>query len=77
MSQTSSTGYADLRAVFINTTLKRTPELSHTETLMKVSQEIMKKQGVAVDHIRAVDHELAPGVQPDISHPGPGRHAPA
>ncbi|MFU8821091.1 MAG: flavodoxin family protein [Gammaproteobacteria bacterium] len=62
--------YADLRAVFINTTLKRSPEPSHTETLMTVSQEIMKAQGVAVEHIRAADFVLAPGVQPDMTEHG-------
>ncbi len=62
--------YSDLRAVFINTTLKPSPELSHTETLMKVSQGIMKAQGVSVEHIRAVDHVLAPGVQPDMTAHG-------
>ena len=62
--------YGDLRAVFINTTLKRSPEPSHTETLMKVSQEIMKAQGVAVEHVRAADFVLAPGVQPDMTAHG-------
>lgn len=62
--------YADLCAVFINTTLKRSPEPSHTETLMTVSQEIMKGQGVAVEHIRAADFVLAPGVQPDMTEHG-------
>lgn len=62
--------YSDLRAVFINTTLKPSPELSHTETLMTVSQDIMKAQGVSIEHIRAVDHVLAPGVQPDMTEHG-------
>jgi multimeric flavodoxin WrbA len=63
-------GYSDLRALFINTTLKRSPELSHTETLMRVSQEIMQAQGVTVEHVRAADHVLAPGVQPDMTEHG-------
>ena len=62
--------YGDLRAVFINTTLKRSPEPSHTETLMTVSQQIMKAQGVAVEHVRAADFVLAPGVQPDMTAHG-------
>jgi len=72
MSKQSSApaSYADLRAVFINTTLKRSPEPSHTETLMTVSQEIMEAQGVAVEHIRASDFLLAPGVQPDMTAHG-------
>lgn len=72
MSNKSSApaGYSDLRALFINTTLKRSPETSHTEILMRVSQEIMQAQGVTVEHVRAADHILAPGVQPDMTEHG-------
>jgi hypothetical protein len=45
--------YDDLRALFINTTLKRSPEPSNTEGLIEVSARILAKQGVSVDHIRA------------------------
>jgi multimeric flavodoxin WrbA len=62
--------YADLCAVFINSTLKPSPEPSHTEVLMEVSQAIMRAQGVKVEHIRAADHVLAPGVQPDMTEHG-------
>jgi multimeric flavodoxin WrbA len=62
--------YSDLTAVFINTTLKRSPEPSHTELLMDASAAIMEKQGVSVRRIRAVDHDLAPGVQPDMREHG-------
>jgi hypothetical protein len=65
--------YSDLRALFINTTLKRSPAHSHTETLMAVSQAIMAAQGVRLEHIRAADHVLAPGVQPDIAEHGADR----
>ena len=63
MSKQSSSPstYADLRAVFINTTLKRSPERSHTEILVAVSQEIMKAQGVTVEHVRAADDTMDDG----------------
>jgi multimeric flavodoxin WrbA len=64
------TQYTDLRALFISCTLKRSPELSHTETLMRVSQAIMETQGVTVKTVRAVDYDLAPGVQPDMTEHG-------
>lgn len=64
------TSYTDLRALFIGCTLKRSPEPSHTETLMRVSQTIMEKQGVIVEVVRAVDYDLAPGVQPDMTEHG-------
>lgn len=36
--------YDDLRALFVNCTLKPSPESSHTQTLMEVSQAIMAAQ---------------------------------
>lgn len=62
--------YSDLKAVFINCTLKRSPEASHTDTLMDVSRAIMRKQGVAVESVRFVDHAIAAGVQPDMTQHG-------
>jgi multimeric flavodoxin WrbA len=62
--------FSDLRATFVNCTLKPSPEQSHTAGLMAVSAAIMRKHGVIVDEIRAVDHELAPGVYPDMTEHG-------
>ena len=73
MSENSSTPparYNDLRAVFVNCTLKRSPELSHTEGLMQRSMALMSVQGVTVDLIRLVDHDVAPGVYPDMREQG-------
>lgn len=67
---TSGTRFGGLRAAFVNCTLKRSPELSHTEGLMEVSARILRSQGVDVDPIRAVDHDIAPGVQPDMREHG-------
>jgi len=65
-----SCDFSDLRAVYLNCTLKPSPQLSHTAGLMAVSTEIMRRCGVAVDEIRAVDHDIAPGVQPDMTEHG-------
>jgi len=62
--------YDDLAAVYINCTLKPRPELSHTELLGEASMQIMREQGVRVTSIRAVDHDIAPGVQPDMTEHG-------
>jgi multimeric flavodoxin WrbA len=67
---TSLWDFSDLRALFVNCTLKPSPELSHTEGLMRISMAIMETNGVGVDHIRAVDHDLAPGVWPDMREHG-------
>lgn len=65
--------FSDLGAVFVNCTLKRSPELSHTQGLIDISAEIMRRQGVRVDQIRAVDHDIATGVWPDMTEHGWGR----
>jgi multimeric flavodoxin WrbA len=62
--------FGDLRALFVNCTLKRSPDISNTEGLAAISMEIMRRQGVAVDAIRAVDHDLPPGVYPDMTEHG-------
>jgi multimeric flavodoxin WrbA len=67
---TARGGYADLRALFINCTLKRSPALSHTHGLISRSQSIMEKQGVTTDVVRAVDHDIAIGVWPDMTEHG-------
>jgi multimeric flavodoxin WrbA len=66
----STWDFSDLRAIFINCTLKRSPERSHTQGLIDVSSEIMVRQGVAVEEVRAVDHEIASGVWPDMTEHG-------
>jgi hypothetical protein len=58
--------FSDLSALFINCTLKRSPEISNTEGLASISMEIMRRQGVAVDSIRAIDRDIATGVWPDM-----------
>lgn len=62
--------FSDLKALFINCTLKKSPEKSHTDGLLAVSQAIMKKNKVSVKEIRAVDHEIATGVWPDMTEHG-------
>ena len=62
--------FSNLKALFINCTLKRTPEFSHTEALIRLSMEVMRKQSVEVDYLRAVDLDLVPGVWPDMTDHG-------
>jgi len=62
--------YDDLRALFVNCTLKRSPEPSNTEGLVEVSRKIMAKHGVQVDTVRAIDHDIATGVWPDMTEHG-------
>jgi multimeric flavodoxin WrbA len=62
--------FSDLRAVFINCTLKRSPETSNTQGLMDASIELMRDHGVTVETIRFVDHDVATGVYPDMREYG-------
>ena len=64
------TSYDDLTALFINTSLKRSSEPSHTQALMDVAIAIMAKQGVRTSTIRAADLDIPPGVQPDMTEHG-------
>lgn len=60
----------DLSALFINGTLKPSPQTSHTQGLIDRSVEIMQTQGVSTEVIRAVDHPIAPGMSPDMREEG-------
>src|SRR5215216_7891424 len=64
---TSDWDFSDMRAVYVNCTLKRSPEVSNTQGLADRSIAIMEAHGVAFDVIRAVDHEIATGVYPDMT----------
>jgi len=68
---TSSTpDFSDLRAVYVNCTLKKSPELSHTQGLMDHSILLMRQLGVTVDTVRLIDHPVATGVYPDMREHG-------
>lgn len=62
--------YSDLRALFLNCTLKKSPELSHTQGLIDMSKAIMDGLGVATEVIRPVDLDLATGIYPDMREHG-------
>jgi multimeric flavodoxin WrbA len=67
--------FTGLKAIFINCTLKRSPEVSNTEALVDASAAIMFKHGVQVEVVRAVDHDIATGVYPDMREHGWERDA--
>ncbi len=62
--------FTGLRAMFINCTLKRSPEVSNTQALVDASASIMMKHGVQVEVLRAVDHDIATGVYVDMTEHG-------
>ncbi len=70
MCESSTWDFSDLRALVLNCTLQRTPELSHTQGLIDIATAIMEKNGVAVEVLRPVDYEIAYGVWPDMTTQG-------
>lgn len=62
--------FSDLKALFFNCTLKKSPEKSNTQGLLEISRLIMEKHGVQTEVIRAIDHDIATGVYPDMREQG-------
>ncbi|WP_425410938.1 flavodoxin family protein [Hyphococcus sp.] len=60
----------DLTALFINCSLKKSNSESHTQKLMNNAIAIMEKNNVTVSTVHAVEHEIPPGVFPDMTEHG-------
>ena len=70
MCSQSTWDFSDLRALFLNCTLKKSPEQSHTGGLIDISKAIMEKNGISVEVLRPVDYNIAYGVYPDMRDQG-------
>jgi multimeric flavodoxin WrbA len=70
MCRESKWDFSDLRALFLNCTLKKSPELSHTQGLIDIVIAIMEKNGVSTECLRPVDYDIATGVWPDMTEHG-------
>jgi multimeric flavodoxin WrbA len=70
MTEQKRWDFSDLCALFLNCTLKRSPEMSHTQGLVDISIAIMEKNGVKTEVIRPVDHKIAYGVWGDMTKHG-------
>lgn len=62
--------FSDLKAIYFNATLERSPGKSHTDILINVSKKIMDKQGVDTEVIRVIDSGIATGLWPDMTEHG-------
>jgi hypothetical protein len=56
---------AGLKALGINCTLKKSPERSHTEALMRRVLGLLSEHGVETEILRPVDYAIAFGVTSD------------
>lgn len=70
MCEESKWDFSDLKALFLNCTLKKSPELSHTEGVIDISKSIMENNGVSVELLRPIDYRIAFGVYPDMRERG-------
>src|SRR5438309_5434755 len=66
----SDWNFSGLTALYFNATLTKSPGGSHTDRLIRLSRDVMDKHGVKTDLIRAVDHDIATGVWPDMREHG-------
>ncbi len=70
MCSESKWDFSDLSTLFLNCTLKKSPEMSHTQGLVDISKAIMENSGMSVDVLRPVDYDIAFGVWPDMTEHG-------
>ena len=70
LCESSRWDFSDLTALFLNCTLKPSPELSHTQGLIDISQAIMEANGITTEVLRPVDFDIAHGVYPDMTEQG-------
>ncbi len=59
--------YDDLSVLMLNCTLTRSPNLSHTDGLMRVAEGIFQANGVATEILRPVDYEIPAGLEHDYT----------
>ena len=57
--------FSDLRALFINCSIKYDPAQSHTRRLINRAAGVMRTQGVDVEIIHALEHTIAFGMEKD------------
>lgn len=62
--------FSDLRALYINTSLNKNANESHTRLLLNASAVILEKQGAQVSHLHLASHSVPPGIYPDMTQHG-------
>jgi len=62
--------FDDLTALFINCSIKKDKTGSHTQRLMNRAAGVMEHEGVSVEHIYALDHQIAFGMIKDGAEEG-------
>ena len=68
MTQTHD--FSDLKALFFNGTLSKSPAISNTDGLIAASVALMEKLGASAEVIRTIDRDIATGIYPDMRQHG-------
>ncbi len=58
----------DLKALFLNCTLKKSPETSNTQALIDKVADLMRPQGVECETVRLADFNIPYGVESDMGN---------
>jgi hypothetical protein len=56
----------DLKALFLNCTLKKSPDVSNTQVLIDKVADLMRPQGVECETVRLADYKIPFGVESDM-----------
>ncbi len=66
----SKSEFSELKALFVNCTLTKSPGKSHTDKIINSSRGIMEKQQVSTELLRPIDLDIATGIYPDMTEYG-------
>ena len=69
--------FKDLKALFINCSIKKDRSESHTQRLMNRVAGVMEQEGADVEHVYALDHTIAFGMIKDGAETGQADEWPA
>ncbi len=62
--------FSGLSALYINCSLKKKRETSHTQALIEHSASVMRHNKVKVETAHALEHQIAFGMSPDMANEG-------
>lgn len=68
MTQTHN--FSDLKVLFFNGTLKKSPERSNTDGLIAASRQLLQHLEVTSEVVRTIDEDIATGIYPDMRDHG-------
>ena len=67
---TNNNNFSDISALFINCSIKKDKAKSHTQLLINKAVGVMQKEGVKVEQIYALEHDIAFGMIKDGNEEG-------